>query len=167
MKPLPIVRLSIAAFCCGATTVAEAQWTRHQGVECRPSTGTQQASHANTGFGATNISATSRITLACRSDDTSAYPDSAVNEVRLYVRDASPLHGITVQACVTRRNESGSQCSASYGTSTVFVGDAEITIPAAGLALWKDSIDFSYLRVVLPPKYGNSFSYLKGWVTEQ
>jgi hypothetical protein len=156
----------VAALSCVATT-AHAQWARHHGGECRASSGIYRSTHAVTGFGSTNTSPGHTIWLACRSDDTDQYPDSTVNTVRLYVHDASPTDGFTVRACITRRESEGGECSASYTTGTTFVGDAVITISRANLDEWRNTIDFSSLLVEIPAKHGsNSFSYLKGWVTE-
>jgi hypothetical protein len=161
------VRLVLAGILCFAAAPAHAQWARHQGGECRPVSSAYQASHATTGLGSTNTSPTNTIWLDCRSDDTDRYPDSAVNEVRLYVHDASPTDGFTVRACVSRRDSEAGQCSASYTTSAAFVGGTVITISGDDLDLWKDSIDFSFLQVEIPARFGgNGFSYLKGWVTE-
>jgi hypothetical protein len=167
MRLLAFIGLGlIAALSCGTGT-AEAQWARHQGGECRPESAIDPQGHAVTGFGSTNIAADHSIWLACRSDDTEPYPDSAVNEVRIYVRDSSPTDGFTVRACVTYRESNGGTCSNPYTTGTTFVGDSTITISGANLELWRQSIDFSYLLVEVPAKAGsNGFSYVKGWVTE-
>ena len=167
MRLLPPVRLVLAAGLCLAAAPAHAQWARHQGGECHPMSPAYQATHATTGLGSTNTNPAATIWLACRSDDTEAYPDSAVNAVRLYVHDASPTDGFTIRACVSRRETEAGQCSAAYTTSAAFVGGTVITILGNGLDLWKDSTDFSYLQVEVPAKAGgNGFSYLKGWVTE-
>ena len=167
MRLLSPVRFVLAAGLCFAATSAHAQWTRHQGGECRPMSGTEQASHAITGLGSTNTNPASTIWLACRSDDTEAHPDSAVNTVRLYVHDASPADGFTIRACVSRRDTEAGQCSTPYTTSAAFLGGTTITISGVDIDLWRHSTDFSYLQVEVPAKFGgNGFSYLKGWVTE-
>jgi hypothetical protein len=168
MRVSTIVQVAAAGALFCAAAPAQAQWTRHQGIECRPVSVTDQSSHGNTGRGATNLSPTARIRLACRADDSSAFPDHAVTEVQIYVHDGSPTERITVRACVSRRERESGECSAAFATTNAFMGGAVITLSGAALDLWKASTDFSYLQVDLPPKFGgNSFSYLKGWVSEQ
>jgi hypothetical protein len=158
----------VIGYVVSSTPIApQGQWARHQGGECRAVSGVDRSSHAVTGFGSTNTTGEHSIWLACRSDDTDEYPDSAVNEVRFYVHDASPTDGFVVRACVTYRNTEGGACSGPGTTSAGFLGGATITLSGASLDLWHDTTDFSYLLVEIPAKYGgNGFSYVKGWVTE-
>jgi hypothetical protein len=150
---------------------ASAQWTRHHASECIPQTSFSLTHFVVAGTGVTNMSASSSpIDVACPSDDTDAYPDSDLTEVRVHVYDGSPTHGITVQACSVVRDPKGgwSNCSRIRETSDEFVGAAVITLSSLELETWSHGDDFDYLYITIPPRSGSlGFSHVKGWITQQ
>jgi hypothetical protein len=170
MRLLPPARVVLVAVVTCVATPAYAQWTRHHGSECVPQVPPSLDRFAVVLGGATNADPAWGMDTVCASDDSDAYPDSAISEVRLYLYDASPTDSIVVQVCVATRDFQGiGLCSTREHTTTdSFVGPFVMTLSGDDLDLWRQKHDFGYFKIWVPAKVGTAgFSFVKGWITQQ
>ncbi|HEY8550000.1 MAG TPA: hypothetical protein VIL35_08610 [Vicinamibacterales bacterium] len=158
--------IAAALVAVSANTVS-AQWSRQHASTCLPVDTPAGEFYVASTPGVGNTSANTDLLLTCPSFDTSEQPDSAVQQVSVFVYDGSSTAGVSVRACATARNGTNLSCSDAVQTGAAFTGYATLTLNAQALTEW-DGNGFSYVSVRLPPRVGLlGLSWVKGIVATE
>lgn len=161
------VAVAVVLLIAAGASAASGQWSRQHASTCLPTDNINGEFYIASAPGVGNTSEDMQLWLTCPSFDTSEQPDSALQQVRVYVYDGSSSDGVQVRACATARDGTNLSCSQPVETGNTFTGYATLTLNAQALSQW-DGNGFSYVLVRLPRRVGIlGVSWVKGIVATQ